>query len=236
MNVDVIIASLAKTPEHRKMTNDAIMSLFKSEESHNFNIIVLEGNKNTTYQGVTTVHYDGPFIYNEIMNIGTELGSAKWVVWANNDIVFHPGWFSEILKQYRVTGIKSWGSYAPDWPYQNKRVHGEEYIEGYQIGIHLTGWVITTRREIWNEIGKLNTYYSFYYADYSYAEQLVDHGIKHALACKSKVSHLLNQTFKTMSIEEKREFNDANRIRYEKLCKERGYRYPQIYTPLDNIR
>lgn len=231
MLIDVIVISNAATDKLRKLTNDCILSLLKSEMSHTFNIIVVEQQPGRKYHGATILEYSGPFHYNACLNLGIQQGTSRWVVAANNDLLFNPGWFTAILEQYKATGIESWGSVSEPFQWQARNIKATDYQKGYRIGIELTGWCITLKRSLWKKIGGFGTTYTFHYSDYEYAEQLLAARAPHALAVRSKVTHLLSQTIALSPAAERLEYVTKNRQKYERLCKERGFIRPEIYNP-----
>jgi GT2 family glycosyltransferase len=217
MTVDVVIISLASTKALLKMTEAAIQSLHESEPLHDFNVIVVEGNKYVSYKGATTIHYSGDYNYNALLNLGTSYGKSDWVVWANNDLIFHEGWFTEILEGNKQTSIESWGSLSPGYQHQEKGLKGDRFQIGTRIGIEMSGWCITLHRSVWERIGQLHTHVMHHYSDQVYLDQIAELGITHALATQSRVTHLLNKTIKELPVIDQRKYCEGQRVRYNNL-------------------
>ena len=112
MNIDIIILSYAKTDELKQITLDCVESLLSSEKSGNivFEALVIESNKKMSpyqYPGTKTIYPDEVFGYNKYMNIGINMTHNAYVCMCNNDLIFHEGWATEILKAFKQIGFSS---------------------------------------------------------------------------------------------------------------------------------
>src|SRR5687767_14560368 len=91
-----------------EMNDRAIASLRASESDIQFNVFLLESNVDFpklswNYDAATQVIYPREkFNFNRFNNIGLGLGNAEWVVFSNNDVVYHPGWCSAMLEVYAL--------------------------------------------------------------------------------------------------------------------------------------
>ena len=217
--IDVIILSFAKSEEHRAMTEECLSSLFKSEKENMFNVIVIESAREIKYENVTVIHPNTEFNYNKFANIGVKSGNSEWICACNNDIIFHEGWATELLKH----GHSSMSPKCPNNPLQR---HLSGVVKGYETSKHISGWCIMLRRHTWTKIGGFDEDFAFWCADDSYREQLLVHGIEHYLVCDSLVTHKGSKTIKTVD-------RDTN----HKLTTEQAKKYNAKYDRnLFNLR
>ncbi len=202
MNVDVIIISFSKNDEFKKMTENAILSLNSSEKSISFNIIVIESNKEVTFNNFTnvkTVHPTVPFGYHTYLNIGISMGNSEYVCLCNNDLIFKPGWASTIISAMKSDPTLLSASPYSTIPHKSifKLESNKSIDYGYSIRRHISGWCIFQKRSIYDRIGKLDERFVFWYADNDYAETLKRKRIKHALIRNSVVEHIESKTLKS---------------------------------------
>lgn len=193
MTYDLIIVSKSKG-DLIKVTQNCIDSARK--DNADLNIIVVETGDNYPYHVDKIINYQGEFNYNRALNIGLQYAKSDYQILANNDIIFYPGW-SKIGDIMYVNEYLSASALSND---QRQRIckRGNVAYEGYNIGLHITGWCIFTAKELWPKIGKLNETHRFWYADNVYADQLIKAGIKHALICSIQVDHLGSQTLQKL--------------------------------------
>jgi len=229
MNVDVIMLSLTNDDELFEMTQKAIDSLHDSETDFNFNVILIESNKNSPYQykNCTVLLPSseiGEFNYNKYMNYGIDYvrnNNNEFVVLSNNDLIFHKGWFSEIFKyKDKADSFSSWNTYE-NWhdnyiPNIPKSVN---YLEGYRIAHEMTGWNFVVKQKVFDKI-RLNEGVDFWYSDNVYIDDIQRFGFKHILVRNSFVDHICSKTFKTLSKEEqnditKEQLNKYNNVKFE---------------------
>jgi GT2 family glycosyltransferase len=195
--VDVIIPSKT-TEKHVPFLVQTVSSLKASETDYKFNVTVVESGLYPVDCGQDdTLSFDQKrFSYNRALNIGIAATDAEWIVLANNDLVFKPGWFSEIIKQHSlwpsIRSFSPWNSYN-NW-HPRMFPHNEaELILGHRICYELAGWCIIVKRDLMNVID-LDERCSLWYSDNIYADELCKYGHYHALATKSYVDHITSQT------------------------------------------
>jgi GT2 family glycosyltransferase len=204
--VDVIIPSKTCGKTLPMMIN-CIKSLRNSQDRIQFNIVVVESGEQIidVGQNMSIKYPHDRFCYNHALNLGLAQTKNEWVVLANNDLIFKPGWMHEIIIAHNLRkDIESFSPWNDMWDW-HPRYFGNIYppiIEGYRIGIELAGWCIVARRRIFEEI-KLSERVNFWYSDNVYADDLMKHGIKHALVTGAKVDHIVSQTH-SVSAEEAR--------------------------------
>ena len=199
MKIDIIILSYAKTDELKQTTLNCLESLLVSENAKeiHFEPLVIESNKTMQpfqYPGSKTIYPDTPFGYNKYMNIGIEMTNNIYVCLCNNDLVFHPGWASEILNAFdEHPELESANPFCDNFNYDKRIINGDNIIrrdENPDISGILTGWCIFVKRRLFNKIGMLDEQFVFWYADNDYDLTLRRYDVKHALVKASVVTHL----------------------------------------------
>lgn len=184
IGVDVIILSNIKT---RDLTEQTIDTLKNSEIDVDFNVIVIE-DSDYCYYNATKVEVKGDFNYNAFMNAGAEVCKNEYIVFCNNDLIFHKGWFTEMLKyDFDCMSPRSMRDFR-QWNYI------EPIISGYGIGTVFSGWCFMLKRSIWEEIGGLDEDFKFWYADNATVEQLKRINVTPKLITNSFVEHIGSQT------------------------------------------
>jgi len=188
MILDAVIISDAKSADLLGVTVDCLDSLYDTR----VNIIVVEKQKKE-YVGVTTLRQLGEFNYNRYMNEAARIGSAPYIGFFNNDLIFSPPWLDAMLKAFEVTGADS---ASPSDPHLYKATRGIKW--GSRSGKELLGWAIVLKRATWNNIGGLDESVRFWCAENVYEEQIKKHHLRHILVYGSQVHHLRETTLKTL--------------------------------------
>ena len=187
MKVDIVIVSNATLNE--QLTIDAINSIHKSDV-HDFNIIVME-QTDADFENATTINYKFGFNYNKCLNEGAKYGTADYIVFCNNDLLFEKDWFSRLLDVFEM-GYKSLCPFEKR--HCKNKSKGNHLIEGYEVRNQLLGWCIAVERKMFESIGGFDEGVMFWFSDNIYADQLKYHKIKHALVCNSFVNHKESST------------------------------------------
>jgi GT2 family glycosyltransferase len=199
--IDVVIISYTKNQELFEMTKRCIQSLHDSEVEYEFNVVVIESNKNFysdgyDYDRCKIVIPDEEFNYNKFCKIGMKYGLSDWVALCNNDLIFQPGWFSAIVETSReypaVGSFSPWNSHG-DWHLNKAQEDQSKHFFGYGIGFHLCGWCIVAKRDIFDLVD-LSDDVNFWCSDNIYVDELVKYGIEHVLVRDSLVDHITSQT------------------------------------------
>lgn len=185
----IIILSDSKTPELKKITENCLTSL-KNSESLDFDVCIVD-NKNN-FEGVRNIKIAGEFNYNKFMNIAAKTGNSEWIVFCNNDLIFHKNWFTELMK-YKHDVM------CPKCPKDARQAWVEKVEFGTKIGKYFSGWCFAMKRSIYDKIGGLSEEYIFWCADNITVKQLEEIGITPCIIPTSKVLHLGSQTLNTMS-------------------------------------
>jgi GT2 family glycosyltransferase len=149
----------------------------------------MEQSHGRKYRNAVTVANPGPFNYNRTANRAAKLGSADWIVVANNDLVFSDGWLHELIAaNHPVVSPKS-----PGDPRQQDVVENET---GTVNGRHLSGWCYMIRRNLWRQIGGFDTCVDFWCSDDVVIEQVTAAGVQPMLVPGSVVKHLGSTTLR----------------------------------------
>lgn len=192
---DVVFVSNAKKLG-KHMTQNAIDSAIKGANGLRINCIVIESLPNLIYKNASTYNPDKPFNYNYYLNFGAVRGSAPWIMFCNNDLMFRNGWLHALLNaDYPIV--------SPISPKDFRQKDAMENEIGWQCGRHLSGWAFMMKRELWEKIGRLDEDFDFWFADNSLIGQLKKHDIAPMLVPSSRVDHIGSQTFRTKTIDER---------------------------------
>ena len=194
--VDIVILSYAKDESLKRITMDAITSLLISEKSEHvsFRILVIESNKGLqpyAYPNTETVYPHVKFNFNRYLNIGLKWAANEYVCFCNNDLVFHPGWASNMLKAFDDdASLMSASPVCPDLhPAIGIQLNTGNYY-GYRVRHEIAGWCIFAKRSLFKNIGKFDEHFKFWFADSDYAKTIESKRHRHALISSSLVTHL----------------------------------------------
>lgn len=200
--MDVVIVSYAKNRTCWNLTFETINSLFSSEKDWKFNVFVVESEPDCDwsqiFQNTQTIFTDGKYGYHKYLNLGRKAGSAEWVALCNNDLVFRPGWARKIDQAWEYN--QSYLSFSPICPFTQPQYGiklNTGLIKGYDIRLHVSGWCIVQRREIYDKIGDLDENFTHWFCDNDYAMTLQFSGVNHMLVTTSVVEHHANTLGKT---------------------------------------
>lgn len=185
--VDVIILSKADKYRDSMMTQRAIDSCIQGSNGLPVNIIVLEGGIGQ-YRNASTIPKRGKFNYNQYANEGAALGSAEWIMVANNDLEFQDGWLHNLIAADHPL-------VSPHEPNDPRQADITENTEGDVTGRHLSGWCFMISRDLWKKIGGFDTDVDFWCSDDVVIEQAKLAGVMPMVVKDSVVRHLGSQTF-----------------------------------------
>ncbi|WKW86002.1 glycosyltransferase [Gordonia Phage JonJames] len=193
--LDLVILSNAKTADLHMMTSNCIRSIRETTSPRQVNIIVMEQNaRYSSYPGADKVVLcPESFHYNKFANRGLRTGSARWVMVANNDLIFEKGWLTELIS----TGCPV---VSPKCPDDSRQRVIQEDTSGWTNGVHFSGWCFMMSREVYEDIGGFDECVSFWCSDDVVLEQLKVAGYDPpTLAPDAVVRHLGSKTLKTNS-------------------------------------
>lgn len=186
--VDVVILSNAKTAKLRRMTQHAVDTCLAGANGLSLNITVME-QTGARYQNATTVYNPGPFNYNRSANAGAVLGTAPWVMIANNDLVFHDGWLHQLIAADHPV-------VSPLNPGDSRQRDMIENTAGPTNGRHFSGWCFMIKRDLFERIGGFDESVAFWCSDDATVEQVKAAGVLPMLVPGSVVRHLGSVTLK----------------------------------------
>lgn len=204
MTIDVVMLSLCKNRDVYNMNIKCIETLVFSEDDHQFNIILIESNKDFfelgytyNYNNVKVIIPEETFNYNAFLNIGIKHTSSKFIVAANNDLLFQRHWFSEILKaKNQFPDLHSFCPYDPENEAELKEKFSQEILFGYRLHKEVVGWCIVFDRKVLEFMPKFDEKFSYYFQDNDYANVMRKYNIEHARIMSSHVIHLESETSK----------------------------------------
>jgi GT2 family glycosyltransferase len=125
------------------------------------------------------------------MNIAAKTSDSEWIVFCNNDLIFHKNWFTELMKyQHDVM--------CPKCPKDARQAWVNKVEFGGIIGKYFSGWCFAMKRSIYDKIGGLSEEYIFWCADNITVKQLETVGITPCIIPTSLVTHLGSQTLNTI--------------------------------------
>lgn len=226
-SLDVVFVSHAKDHECYLLTLDAVGTLLASSQYLTFNVFIVEGNKNISYEKkfiqfnnatIKTIYYNFDFNYNRCLNLAATKAKSDLIMFCNNDLIFHRGSTDQIvshLENYRSVSPYCRLSHHTNL-YGNPVKSGDYIIEGYKIGANIAGWAIAMQRSLYDEIGGFAEDVTFWYSDNIYGEQLKATGEKHALICNCFVDHLGSKTLHKASRQEMETMTSGQKRKYLK--------------------
>lgn len=142
--------------------------------------------------------------YNYSLNRGAEKGNNPIIGFCNNDLEIVGNAIGILIRE-----LKKYDSVSPWCPLTHRNWWGNTIpknpVQGYKVGQVLAGWCFFTKRETWEKIGGFDERISFWCSDNSYAEQLKEHKLTHALIPEAHVIHWESQTLNTKSTKEQKE-------------------------------
>lgn len=211
--LDLVILSNAKDDSFKTLTEQTIKTALENSKGYKINIIVMEQNKDVSYENVNTHHYDYEFNYNKVANDGVRKGNAIYVMIANNDLIFKENWLLELFKTNELV-------VSPKCPKDPRQVEFKENTRGYDVAKHFSGWCFMLRRSIWEQIGGFDEDFGFWFADNATVKQLKEKGYTPTLAVNSLVEHLGSKTLNTLSLSERKEKTIGQKDKYNLKYKE----------------
>jgi GT2 family glycosyltransferase len=201
-HIDIIILSYAKNDHLKGLTIQTIETLLASEDPKavHFNVVVIESEKTLQpyqFPNSTTIYPQEKFGFHKYLNIGIKKTNNPYVCLCNNDLIFHKGWATEILKAMdNDPQMLSAVPYCPNFHKKEGFAEDAPPFEGY-FGV-LIGWCIFVKREIFDVIGLLDENFTFWYCDYDYSNTLEKYKVKNCLISTSIVTHLGSESLKTV--------------------------------------
>jgi GT2 family glycosyltransferase len=203
INIDIIILSNGKSERLIDLTKQTIHSLLESEDCSiiKFDILVLESCKSIKpyeYPNAKTIYPETEFGFHKYLNIGLNETSNDLVCFCNNDLIFHKGWASAILKSMQdESALESVGVFCPNFHVDKLDQIPDDINYGYKNGVLFTGWCFLVKRSVFNKVGKFDEKFNFWFADDDFRLSLEKHAIKHGLIKNARVTHIRSETLST---------------------------------------
>jgi GT2 family glycosyltransferase len=195
-----------------------------SERQFAFNIIVIESNSHFNNLGLT---YNSPnvtvitpqqhFNYNRFLNIGIRHTTNNWIVFSNNDVIFHEGWLTEIFKVKKTnSSIQSFCPFDRTSPYLSfEKVNKKPYHLEYRVPVEFVGWCFVVERKVLQRTGNFDETFDLYFQDNDFAMTLKKNSILHAMVPNSFVEHLGGYTTKNYDASKSIKYAE-DKIKFEK--------------------
>ncbi|RYU91623.1 glycosyltransferase family 2 protein [Mucilaginibacter terrigena] len=218
LKVDIIILSYAKDENLKALTMQTVKTLFESEDPNEveFKVLVVESNKAMQpyqFDNTTTIYPTEEFGFNKYLNIGINRTSNPYICLCNNDLIFHKGWATGILKA--MEGNPTILSATPYCPVYHKSAGFNPdgpAVEGY-FGTFI-GWCFMVKRELFDIIGPLDEKFTFWYSDADYCNTLARYGVKNYLVPPSVVTHIGSESLKATDNNEYKKLTQLPRFYY----------------------
>lgn len=187
-DVDLVMMSKASDSQLAAMTQRAINTAKRGAWQHVVNVVVVEQIPGQRYKNAHVIYMDErTFNYNRSANTGAKEGQAPWIVFANNDLRFEPGWLAALLRARHP----AMSPYNPSYHRHLYCLHNEA---GWQVGRHLSGWCFMMARSLWEDLGGLDETYPFWCSDNAVMDQLRAKDIQPVLVRGSVVHHEISAT------------------------------------------
>jgi GT2 family glycosyltransferase len=202
--IDVIILSQGISEELIALTNETVRSLFESEQHTDieFEVLIIESNPNLEpyqYPRSKTIYPKTKFGFHKYLNIGLSITSNDLVCFCNNDLIFHEGWASNIVSAIEADeSISSVSMYCPIF-HEDKAIT-DNLTFGYKNGVHFTGWCFMVKRKVFDQVGKFDENFVFWFSDDDFRLTLEKYKLKNVLIKNAKVTHLGSRTLSNEDI------------------------------------
>jgi len=226
-SISIIILSNTLDDDIYQMNSHCISSLFDSENWDVFgglDVILIESNKTNKYaydERVRVLLPQEEFNFNRFLNIGVQSSFSQYIALCNNDIVFSPKWFTEILKvKSSRPDIHCFSPIDRDYETMSfdKFPEDKDYYIGWDNKYHFAAWCFVLDRKVFSIIGIFDEKFNFYGADDDFLMTLRKYSLDNALVVKSQVKHLSQQVT-----------NKIDKLKSPKLKNKEKYPIPEKY-------
>lgn len=197
--VSVVILSLCRNDADFEMNQRCITSLLLSETEMEFEVIVVESNRewdkasfHYDFHNVRVITPDEPFRFNRFLNIGIRAGRGRLLILANNDVIFHKEWLTRILEVKAAhPEIMSFCPFDRTSPFLSwEKFRSKRFIKGYRVPVEFVGWCVVIYRHVLEEMGMLDESFDLYFQDNDLARTLRHRKVAHAMVPASFVQHI----------------------------------------------
>jgi glycosyltransferase involved in cell wall biosynthesis len=203
MGIDVIILTDSRDPEMTQRTIDSV----KSAGDVNV-ILVCKREDYKIYRGIGVyVVIKEAFNYNRFINHALEYISNDWVLISNDDVLYHPDWFNEMMKVHeqhpKIESFSPRDTVLHKVWFPHLFTNKETHHEGYQVTELFQGWSVLIKREALERVIPLDEQFDMYYQDNDLAQCLKKKKVRHALVKDSIADHKNTHTIGMPMSEEK---------------------------------
>lgn len=195
-HIDVIMPCGTKNDRLKSITQVALQSLSISEDPNKvkFHPVVVESHPDVLgfdyKQAEKVIKPEGDFGYHRYLNIGVAHTDSPYICLINNDVYFYKGWAKALIQEFEQDPELMSASPVTMKEHNHRAEIGQGGIwYGSEKNVHLKGWCIFVRRELFNKIGPLDEQFRFWGCDLDYCQILDKYRIKHALITDSIIDH-----------------------------------------------
>lgn len=211
----ILVIMLSNTADQniKNMTDNALNTMRQHKGRNDLECVLVETNVNALgcYEQ-EFVHHVSPnesFNYNRFINFGYEFARSFWpqffaenddnkyVVIANNDLIFHEYWADKLINGIVENNLDSVSPKNPGWQFHHNYT---EYsvksgvFEGWGIGHEFCGWLQMYKKESWDRLFPLDERFLFWCQDTDMTINMQKMNMKHALIVNALVTHLTSQS------------------------------------------
>lgn len=207
-SLDLIMTGFTGSEDIKKMTENSIESIRKSEGSENFKIIYLESNLKSKhkYDVDIQIHPDFPYHCNKYYNIGIKESTGDYTAIVNNDTYFHTTWWKKMhgaFEKYNLDTASPRSSteqfgIIPKVEIKHRYTPPTKIIFGYLPVYTFCGWCWVITKNVRDWLFPVDEQFSFYFNDNDVCMALDEKGCKHALVASSVVDHFGQRSHKAL--------------------------------------
>ena len=233
--LSVIILSYAIDNDIYEMNCHALKSLIESEAwTNDLQILIIESKKDSThtypFPNVEVLIPEEDFGFHKFFNIGLNTTDGEYLAFCNNDIIFKPGWFSEIKKvadthkRFKCfSPIDDSGNYPRMTPEALPRA--KDYYKGWEHQKHFAPWCFVWKRKVFDITGPFDERFDFYAADCDEQNMMSSNALWSVVCTKSVVRHLAGQTavVKQSAVDNKYRITDYEKYPLTEFEMQKGY-------------
>lgn len=208
LQLSAIILTNTLDDEIYSINRNCIQSLLDSEsweELGGLEILLIESNKEQNYSYTDKVNLIIPeesFNFNRFFNIGIEKAKGQFIALCNNDIVFSPHWFSEILKvKEQNPDFLCFSSIDRNYRGMSHDNFPDDHgcYVGWNNKSHFSPWCFVLDRAVFSVTGKLDETFNLFYADDDFLMTLRKFALDNVLVTGSRVTHLGQQVINKLN-------------------------------------
>ena len=98
--------------------------------------------------------------YNKSLNEGAKKGSAEYIAFCNNDLLFSDGWLQPLIDALEdYDSVSPWCKLTHRQWWNNAKPNN--IYSSYEVGKCISGWFIMMKRETWEQIGGFDERFEF---------------------------------------------------------------------------